>query len=296
MKLVVINADDLGFSKGTNKGVFEAYKKGVLTSTSIMPTGPVFKEAVKMAKRYPKLGIGVHLSLTLGKSILPKSKIPDLVNDESYFYSNSVVLLFKTYLLPRVLPQIKAELKAQINTVLKGGLDIDHLNGQYHVHFMPRIFPIVTNLAKAYQVPFVRVPLEPFFLPKFSIGFLKWFLMWVFGMILRIQNKLPSSFPLFYGILHTRSMDSVTFAKTLAKCGEGVSEILLHPGYFDISRTNFDYSRQGIVEFLSSPGRVMEIRTLTNPKVLPLIEKYRMTLVNFNQAAKILKSNSKSHQ
>lgn len=290
-KLVVINADDLGFSKGTNKGVLEAYKRGILTSASIMPTGPTYKEAVAMAKRCPGLGIGVHLSLTLGKSMLPRHEIPDLVDSDEYFYSNSVLLLLKTLLFPRVLPQIKAELKAQIGAVLKSGIAVDHLNSQYHMHFMPRIFPIVNDLSKEYKIPFVRVPIEPVFLPSFSLGFLKWFLMRIFGLILGLQQKLPPIYPVFYGILHTRSMDVVTFAKTLSNCKREVTEVLLHPGYFDLGKTSFDYTRQGIVSFLKSPNRVMEIGTLTSPKVLPLIKKYKLSLVSFGEAAKILNLN-----
>ena len=288
MKLLIINADDLGFSKGTNQGVIEAFKKGVLTSASIMPTGPSFKEAVTLVKQCPKLGIGVHLSLTLGKSMLPKHQIPDLVDQNGYFYSNSVFLLLKTYTSPKVLLQIKAELKAQIDCVLKSSLAIDHLNGQYHIHFMPRIFPIVSQLAKTYKIPFVRAPLEPLFLPSLSFGFLKWLLMRIFGMILQLQQKFPRIYPTFYGILHTRSMDKVTFAKTLARVDAGVTEILLHPGYFDLGKTNFDYNRQGIVSFLESPNRVMEIKTLTNQKAPLLIKKYKLFPVSFTEAAKIL--------
>lgn len=287
-KLVVINADDLGFSKGTNRGIIEAYRRGLLKSASIMPTGPSYKEAVGMIKKYPGLGIGVHLSLTLGKAIFPKNKIPDLVDNKGYFYSNSVILLLKTLLFPRVLPQIKAELTGQIDTVLKNGITIDHLNSQYQVHFMPQLFPIVNNLAKEYKIPFVRVPIEPLFLPQFSLGLLKWLLMRIFGLILTLQQKLPREYPIFYGILHTRNMDVITLTKTLSCCKKGITEILLHPGYFDLGKTHFNFSRQGIIGFLKSPNRLMELNTLTTPILKHLVGKYKLSLVSFGEAAEIL--------
>src|SRR3989344_3397317 len=161
-KLVVINADDLGFSRGTNIGIEKAHREGVLTSASMMATGPAFAEAVALCKRNPKLGVGVHLSLTLGLSVLPKNRIPDLVDDDRYFYANSGLLLLKTLLMPRKMrKQIVAELDAQIKKIFKAGIKIDHLDSQYHVHCMPLIFSVVCELSEKYKIPVVRNPKEP---------------------------------------------------------------------------------------------------------------------------------------
>lgn len=289
-KLVVINADDLGLSRGTNNGIARAHKEGLLTSASIMPTGPAYKEAVSMTKRLPKLGIGVHLSLTLGKSILTKQEIPDLIDNNRYFYSNSVILLLKTIFLPGMSQQIRKEFKAQIDATLRSGITIDHLNSQYHVHFMPKVFPILTSLAAEYKIPFVRVPIEPFFLYSFPNGILKWFLMRIFGMILAFTHKLPGRYPVFYGILHTRNMDEATLIKTLYHTRIGISEILSHPGCYDLGKTHFDFTRQGIVHFLKSPARTMELKSLITPSLKYVLKKHQIRLVSFREARDILTS------
>ena len=36
MKSLIVNADDFGASRGINRGVIEAHRKGILTSTSMM--------------------------------------------------------------------------------------------------------------------------------------------------------------------------------------------------------------------------------------------------------------------
>ena len=47
----VINADDFGISLGTNQGIEKAFKKGILTSASIMSSGSAFDNAIRIAKK-----------------------------------------------------------------------------------------------------------------------------------------------------------------------------------------------------------------------------------------------------
>lgn len=70
MKKVIINADDFGYSRGINYGIIDSHRLGILTSTTIMAGMPGFDHAVQLAKENPKLGIGVHLTLTCGYPLL----------------------------------------------------------------------------------------------------------------------------------------------------------------------------------------------------------------------------------
>ena len=77
-RTIIINADDFGLSKGINKGIIEAYKNGILTSTSICANGECFDDAVKLAKEN-------NIS-TLDNSCLVKPKtipvdLQSLIND-----------------------------------------------------------------------------------------------------------------------------------------------------------------------------------------------------------------------
>ena len=60
---LIINADDFGLSRGANYGIIDAYRNGVVRSTSIMAGMPGFDHAVELLKEYPDLGCGVHLTL-----------------------------------------------------------------------------------------------------------------------------------------------------------------------------------------------------------------------------------------
>jgi predicted glycoside hydrolase/deacetylase ChbG (UPF0249 family) len=59
-KLLVINADDFGFTQGVNRGIIEAFLYGVVTSTSMMVDSPWSRDAAVLARQYPNLGVGLH--------------------------------------------------------------------------------------------------------------------------------------------------------------------------------------------------------------------------------------------
>lgn len=73
MKLIV-NADDFGSSPEVNRAIICAYQNGILTSCSLMVTGEAFEEAVNLAKKNPGMGVGLHLTTVLGKSVLSPGK------------------------------------------------------------------------------------------------------------------------------------------------------------------------------------------------------------------------------
>ena len=60
MTLLVVNADDLGYAAGVDRGIVEAHERGILTSTSLMVDGASAEHGVALAARAPRLGIGLH--------------------------------------------------------------------------------------------------------------------------------------------------------------------------------------------------------------------------------------------
>ena len=82
MNRVIINADDFGIHTEVNHAIIEACEQGVLTSTSLLPTGPAFEEAVSLARTCPRLGIGIHLCLVGSlPTVLSPQEVPTLVTD-----------------------------------------------------------------------------------------------------------------------------------------------------------------------------------------------------------------------
>ena len=62
-KFLIVNADDFGYSHNINKGIIEAYEKGIVTSTSVMVNAIAANEA-KDLTRYPDLSVGLHFELS----------------------------------------------------------------------------------------------------------------------------------------------------------------------------------------------------------------------------------------
>lgn len=69
MTKMIINADDFGYSRGVNYGILDAYLEGVLTSATLMVNQPGAEHGAELAKKYPGLGVGLHLNISLGKPL-----------------------------------------------------------------------------------------------------------------------------------------------------------------------------------------------------------------------------------
>jgi len=64
LKNLIVNADDLGWTEGVNRGIVEAHRRGLVTSTSLLANGRAFESALAAAISNPQLGIGVHRDRT----------------------------------------------------------------------------------------------------------------------------------------------------------------------------------------------------------------------------------------
>jgi predicted glycoside hydrolase/deacetylase ChbG (UPF0249 family) len=63
MKWLIVNADDFGITHGVNRGILQAHRTGILTSTSLMVDRPACKEAAVLARECTTLSVGLHLEL-----------------------------------------------------------------------------------------------------------------------------------------------------------------------------------------------------------------------------------------
>src|SRR5436189_2370344 len=110
---LIVNADDFGRSPSINEAVIRAHQEGILTTASLMVNEPSCDEAVALAKQNPRLGVGLHLALLFGRSALPPSKIPELVNERGEFSENPVAAGMKFFFQPGLSRQIEEELAEQ---------------------------------------------------------------------------------------------------------------------------------------------------------------------------------------
>lgn len=145
---LIVNADDFGLSHSVNEAVVRAHREGILTSASLMVNEPGFEEAVKLARENPELGVGLHLTLLMGRSALSPGKIPGLVNARGEFSSRPAATGMSYFFRPNLRAQLRAEIRAQFEKFQSTGLALDHVNGHLHLHLHPVIFGILMEDAE----------------------------------------------------------------------------------------------------------------------------------------------------
>ena len=89
---LIINADDLGMSRGITDGILVAHRYGFLTSTSLLVNMAASEYAVERVASAPKLGVGVHLNICQGRPISPAREVPSLVNADGTFHAAKVMI------------------------------------------------------------------------------------------------------------------------------------------------------------------------------------------------------------
>ena len=60
---LIVTADDFGRTPWVNRAVEKAHRDGILRFASLMVQGGAAREAVRIARAHPTLGVGVHLDL-----------------------------------------------------------------------------------------------------------------------------------------------------------------------------------------------------------------------------------------
>lgn len=145
---VIVNADDFGYSRGTNYGIIDAHKYGLVNSTTMMMNMSAVDHAFDLAFENSELAVGIHLVLTAGAPIL-QSGVDSLIQPNGSFKTLSM-LSGKFDLNPS---EVEKEWEAQIEKFISYGLMPNHFDSHHHVHSIPQLADVVRNLVQKYGVP-----------------------------------------------------------------------------------------------------------------------------------------------
>lgn len=270
---LIFNADDFGISQGVNQAIYKAHTEGVLNSTSIMITLKFVPEAIELAKKMPDLNIGLHGNLTNEYSVLPKSEIPLLVNEEGKFKHGFVNLAILSLLHPKEFKrQVKAEIKAQIDKAISLGLKLSHIDSHRHIHMIPSIFKAYMELQEEYKIPRLRFVNENPLRTIKSTSSKEW--VTDGGLIKNlvliscaIANKLLwgyKSNTYFYSIVNTCKISRDKVKNIQVPSGYEVVEVGIHPGIPEIDKQNMeDIFDNNILE----DYRFKELQTLLDKSI-----------------------------
>lgn len=248
-KILIVNADDFGLSEGVNRGIIAAHQNGILSSTSIMPNGPAFDDAVNIALANPSLDVGVHLTLIGEKCVSPASELRDMV-DKAGALPQSYLVFTRQLLSKRFsVGDVQTEIRAQVERVLKAGIDPSHIDSHQHVHMLPSVFAIVLDIAREYGIPAMRVPLDQ--VEPDGAGLISRLMHAVFlprisrVRLLQVEAAGLRSPDRFWGLGVSGKMDEASLLGILRSLGPGINEIMCHPGVSDtetVERYPWDYS------------------------------------------------------
>ncbi len=244
-KKFILNADDFGISKYFNKAVLDGYHSGFLTSASICANGGAFDVAInEIIPECPNLGIGIHLNIIEGFSILEYTDKNFLTNSDKYF-NNGYLKLISLSNNEHFLNQVEKEFRAQIEKVLNF-CKVDHIDSHVHVHAIPKIFELTCKLAKEYNIQQVRTQHEHFYLIpsikkhikiKYPINLVKVLLL---NLFTAKNKKTIKQYELktndyLIGVGYTGMMDEETIYHGLNAIEEdAIVEALIHPcNFFD---------------------------------------------------------------
>ena len=276
-----MNADDFGRHELINRAVERAFNAGCLKSATLMAGGIAFDDAVKLAKKIPNLGVGIHFTLANGNPILPPNEIPSLVTSEGIFHGDYIKFL-KRYLSGKIsLSEVRSELAAQLEKILNTGLPLTHVDSHQHLHHIPGIIEIVLELAAAKNISAMRVANTKLFdgeLDSFGKFIGRLGLSSLAKFAAHLAHKKNFATPEhFAGIVAGESVNENFMLKLIENLREDTTEVMLHPGTDNKILQDFCQWEHDFEE---------ELAAVTSPKVLNALAEKNISAINFTELIK----------
>ncbi len=275
---LILNADDFGRHVLINRAVELGVSEGCLRSATLMPGGAAFDDAVAVAKRQPKLGVGIHFTLVNGNPILPPSAIPSLVDRNGLFYDNHAIFV-KRFLTGKIsIEEVRSELAAQLTKMRRTGLELTHVDSHQHMHTLPGIIDVVLQLAASAKIRAVRAPRTSVFYRGSGVPSLGQFIgrlgLGTLASISALKAERHHFFvpDHFAGIVAGEAFDESHLVDLLHHLKSGTTEVMLHPGM-----ENETLQRDCAWEH----DFKAEFSSITSIKIREIIDKNKIHLINF---------------
>lgn len=263
-KLLIIHADDLGLSDSVNDTSMESLLKNTVTSASVIMNAEKVQEIADFSKKYPKIDLGVHLTVTSEwkfhkwGGVLSNNDISSLLNSKNNFYWNK-----RKFTKNSKIKELHDELQAQVDLAISMGINVSHIDShEGALFFDPDVFKTYLKIAENNNLlAFVPVQAsvhfdESFPKPKHAI-------------------IIDQFFMAEAGIKH-EDMEGY-YLDILDNLEPGLSEIIVHFGLDDdkmkeITVDKIDYG---------SKWREMDYKIFNSEKFINSIKKNNIKLINY---------------
>jgi predicted glycoside hydrolase/deacetylase ChbG (UPF0249 family) len=273
MRRLIINADDLGSGSERDRGIFQSFSEGIVTSASLLANGPSFASAATAARQLG-LPLGVHLNLSDGMPLC--GAVPGLTTAAGAFPGKAGLRRLLAGAAVDAAPLYR-ELAAQIERVLDAGIVPDHLDTHQHFSLFPAATTIVLALAADYAIPTLRLPIpaeQPAADPGGELGeemTLYRRLAPAFAATVRASGlATPDS---LFGMPLLNRLNLQNLDDILRSIPEGTWELMVHPGYPD-GNSSF-----------SGAERQEELLALMSPIIAAALHRCGITLSTFRELA-----------
>ncbi len=247
-RVLVVNADDFGLTAGVSRGILDAHRRGIVTSSTVLASLPSQPELDAEAAALAALGLGLHVNLTWGAPVSPPAAVPSLVDEAGRFHRDLELVAARARA-----DEVRREVDAQVETFTRRfGRPPTHLDSHHHVHRrVPRVGDAVLDVALDARLP----------LRSQDAGFREG--------VRRRGVRTPDQF------LGEDSVEpywtAARLLDALAALPVGVTELMCHPGRYDEALAYSRYGRQ----------RETELQALCEPEVRATVERLGIALRHF---------------
>lgn len=274
-KYLILNADDFGYNEQQSKAIAELYEKGLITSTSLMAVAPDVLNAAKTAVS-AGIPVGVHLTINSddennrwnGLAAAPS------LSDEKGLYHDG-----KKLALHAKRKDVRAELEAQYHFLTENGCTVDHADNHcatlYGINGR-RFYLDAYDFCARHNLPY-RFPKKPDFLarqlgravPKPLIALQQGIVNAGLRRGVKLLDDLVSN-P--WNIERIGNYETLRqyYLDAVDACGEGVTEMFLHPAY-PIDDKKSEWTK-----------RVFEFELLKSGDLLERAEKNHIKVVSWS--------------
>ena len=263
MKRLIINSDDYGRTPEISRGIRDAHLRGVVTSTTCMMNIPTTADDIAIAlKQTSRLGMGVHLVLTMGNPISAPETVPSITDNNGQFFKYRPLL---EHLSTLDIDDVRREWRAQIAAFIKAsGQKPTHLDSHHHSsYFSSELFREMLELAKEYRCA-IRFPFTGNVSRELEETNKK-----VPDFMRQFNPPHPDRFVVdFYDERATRE----ELFHIINNLPDGTTEIMCHPGY-----TDEVFAKESVY----NDQRDRELEILTDPSIKEAIQANGIQLITF---------------
>lgn len=277
-KLVIIHGDDVGVSHSQTKATFDAMKKGLVNSTSMMvPTG-WSAEVGEMAKEMPDADIGIHITLTnewLNFNWGPeagKTAVPGLANEKGHMYPDCEQVTANAS--PE---EVEKEIRAQIKAANQMGITPTHLDSHMGCIFYgrPEYLASYLKIAQELKIPAMINQQMVEGIVKPNSALFKGINVDKFPVVDQLFMAEPKDYEAGMEAYYTNSLNNLT---------SGLNVILIHLAFDDeeMNAVTKDH------DTYHAPWRQADYDFFTSEKARELLRKNKVQLVTWREIGKTM--------